>query len=86
MLKKIKELVRGLLFLPKYKKVKRNYYLAQDPKFNINDKPVMMEAGDLISAFIYKDENWNYIKNRSEYRMSIKAGNPKSYTDNVCGG
>lgn len=40
----------------------------------------------LASIWTYKDESWNYIKNLTEYRTKMQAGETVRYTDNFCQG
>jgi hypothetical protein len=46
----------------------------------------VLPFSELVAIWTYKDESWNYIKNLTEYRSQMKAGNTISYTDNPCHG
>lgn len=82
LLTKAKYYTKKTLFLPRYYRIKRNF--SESNCGTIYDYKHFMDSDDVIKSFIYKDENWNYIKNRFEYRKSIRRGLPMVFEDNLC--
>lgn len=46
-----------------------------------NDLIADISLGDLL---VYKDENWNYIRNLAQYRELLAVGKQPDWEDNVC--